>query len=118
LNLFYTLLSRSSKDFELAIDNVRFFYENLLNLPRSPNHEVVKAIHLLFLLSNNRNEEFYAKLEAMEVNELDGDLISFVMKLNDAIEEGNYRRVFQLKNHNKIEYFRPFLEKVEDTIRI
>ena len=56
LNLFYCLLARNSKEFEIAIEGVRFFYENALNISRSENEEPIIAIHLLFLLSTHRNE--------------------------------------------------------------
>lgn len=107
-----------TKDFELAIDNVRFFYENSFALPKSANHEAVKSIHLLSLLSSHRNEEFYTKLENLVPSELENDLIRYVLRLNDAIEEGNYRRVFILKKEQPLEYFAPFLERIEDTVRI
>ena len=41
--------------------------------------------------------------------ELENNLVAFVLKLNDAIEEGNYRRVFKLKQESPLEYFAPFL---------
>lgn len=41
-----------------------------------------------------------------------------MLRLNDAIEEGNYRRVFLLKKESPLEYFAPFLDKIEDTVRI
>ena len=69
----------------------------------------MKSIHLLSLLSANRNEEFYSKLENLTVTELENTLVAFVLKLNDAIEEGNYRRVFKLKQESPLEYFAPFL---------
>ena len=109
LNLFWCLISRSSKDFELAIEKVRFFYENGLSIPKSNNHEAIKSIHLLSLLSANRNEEFYSKLENLHVSELENNLVGFVLKINDAIEEGNYRKVFKLARESPLEYFTPFL---------
>ena len=45
-------------------------------------------------------------------------LISYVFKINDAIEEGNYRRVFELKKKSPLPYFSPFLDKISDTVRI
>lgn len=38
--------------------------------------------------------------------------------MNEAIEEGNYRKVFEKKKQSPLEYFAPFLEKIEDTVRI
>jgi 26S proteasome regulatory subunit N12 len=41
-----------------------------------------------------------------------------VILLNDAIEEGNYRKVFSLRNQNPLpEYFGPFLDRILETIR-
>jgi hypothetical protein len=38
--------------------------------------------------------------------------------LNDAIEEGNYRKVFTLKNDNPLpEFFGPFLQSISETVR-
>jgi 26S proteasome regulatory subunit N12 len=48
-------------------------------------------------LSAHRNEEFYSKLENLKLEEMKNPLIDYVFKINDAIEEGNYRRVFHLK---------------------
>lgn len=118
MNLFYCLVTRQTKDFELAIEGVRFFYENGLNLPKSDNDEPIIAIHLLFLLSTHRNEEFYTKLENLTTVEIHYNYVQYVLKMNEAIEEGNYRKVFEKKNNCPLEYFTPFLEKIEDTVRI
>lgn len=78
----------------MAIEGVRFFYENDFNLPKSENEKEIIAIHLLFLLSTHRNEEFYTKLENLSTVEIHYDLVQYVLKMNEAIEEGNYRKVF------------------------
>lgn len=58
----HVLGSKAEKEYESAINIVKFFYENTL-IPHKPlYHSMMTAIHLLFLLSNNRNEEFYSKL--------------------------------------------------------
>lgn len=81
-------------------------------------HAMVTAIHLLFLLSSNRTQEFYSKLEAITAEELRDPLLSYVLLLNDAIEEGNYRKVFSLRLQNPLpEYFGPFLDTISETIR-
>ena len=49
---------------------------------------------------------------------MNNPLIQYVFKINDAIEEGNYRRVFQLKKESPLKYFAAFLEKISDTVRI
>jgi hypothetical protein len=41
---------------------------------------------LLFLLSSHKNEEFYAKIETLQFNDLKDKYISYVLLLNDAIE--------------------------------
>lgn len=58
---------------------------------------MVTAIHLLFLLSTNQNQQFYSKLETIKIDNLKDKYISYVLLLNDAIEEGNYRKVFTLR---------------------
>ena len=51
--------------------------------------------------------------------QIKGEYIDYVLKLNDAIEEGNYRKIFSLRNHNPLpDYFGPFLERILETIRI
>jgi hypothetical protein len=70
----------------LAIDNVKFFYENTLISTPSSEYHLVTAIHLLFLLSSHKNEEFYAKIETLQFNDLKDKYISYVLLLNDAIE--------------------------------
>ena len=80
---------------------------------------MIVAVHLLFLLSTNKTQEFYTKLEAILAEQLKGDYIDYVLKLNDAIEEGNYRKVFSLRDKNPLpDYFGPFLERILETIRI
>lgn len=49
---------------------------------------MVTSIHLLFLLSSHKNEEFYAKIETLNISDLGNKYISYVLLLNDAIEEG------------------------------
>lgn len=79
---------------------------------------MITAIHLLFLLSTNRNQEFYSKLESITSESLKDEYISYVLLLNDAIEEGNYRKIFLLRDRNPLpEYFGPFLDTISETIR-
>lgn len=114
----YVLGSRNSKDYERAINNVKFFYENTLINNNPAHHSMATAIHLLFLLSTNRNEEFYGKLESLTNNDLADQYIRYVLSLNDAIEEGNYRKVFTLRGENPLlDYFGPFLDQISETIR-
>lgn len=41
-----------------------------------------------------------------------------MLLLNDAIEEGNYRKIFLLRDRNPLpEYFGPFLDTISETIR-
>lgn len=119
LNLLHTLGSRSNKGIENAINNVKFFYENTL-IPHKPQfHSMITAIHLLFLLSSNKNQEFNTKLESIKVEELKDSYIEYVLLLSDAIEEGNYRKVFSLKKQNPLpDYFGPFLDTILQTVRI
>lgn len=80
-----------------------------MNLPRSDNDAPIIALHLLFLLSTHRNEDFYTKLENLTNEEIHYNYVQYVLKMNEAIEEGNYRKVFEKKNNSPLEYFAPFL---------
>jgi hypothetical protein len=60
---------------------------------------MVTSIHLLFLLSAHRNEEFYSKIETLNSSDLKDQHISYVLLLNDAIEEGS--RVFNFRQLQK-----------------
>lgn len=41
-----------------------------------------------------------------------------MLLLNDAIEEGNYRKIFTLRDKNPLpDYFGPFLDRISETIR-
>lgn len=80
---------------------------------------MVIAVHLLYLLSSNKTQEFYIKLESIITEQIKDNYIDFVLLLNDAIEEGNYRKVFALKKDNPLpEYFGTFLNSIMETIRI
>jgi 26S proteasome regulatory subunit N12 len=80
---------------------------------------MIIAVHLLFLLSTNKTQEFYTKLESIITEQLKDDYIDYVLLLNDAIEEGNYRKVFSLREQNPLpEYFGAFLDRILETIRI
>lgn len=98
----FTLGARREKEYENAISNVKFFYENTLLSHKPRYHSMITAIHLLFLLSANRNQEFYCKLEAITFDHLKDPYISYVLLLNDAIEEGNYRKIFALRDRNPL----------------
>lgn len=119
--MLYTLASRSHREYENAISNVKFFYENVLiaSSGYTPQfHSMITGIHLLFLLSSNRNQEFYSKLESISSESLREEYVSYVLLLNDAIEEGNYRKIFVLRDRNPLpDYFGPFLETISQTIR-
>lgn len=113
LNLLHTLGSRNSKGIENAINNTKFFYENTL-IPSKPQfHSMITAIQLLFLLSCNKTQEFNTKLASIKIEHLKDSYIEYVLLLNDAIEEGNYRKVFSLKKQNPLpDYFGAFLDTI------
>ena len=111
--------NNNPKEFELAIESAKFFYENTFISTPSQEYHLVTAIHLLFLLSSHKTEDFYAKIETLSFSDLHDKYISYVLLLNDAIEEGNfsfikgnYRRVFQLKKDSPLNYFSPFLNRI------
>lgn len=112
----FTLGTRNSQHYEQAINTVRFFEENWGG--EVGEERVATAIQLLFLLSTNRTQEFYSRLESMPPTALQGKHVQYVLKLNDAIEEGNYRKVLALGGHNPLpDYFGPFLDRISETIR-
>lgn len=113
LNLLHTLASKNTKGVENAINNVKFFYENIFISQKPKFHAMITAVHLLFLLSTNKTQEFYTKLESIITQQLKDNYIDYVLLLNDAIEEGNYRKIFALKNQNPLpEYFGLFLDRI------
>ena len=57
------------------------------------------------------------KLESLSHSDLADVYIQYVLKLNDAIEEGNYSKVFQLRKENTLNYFTPFLDRITETVR-
>lgn len=80
---------------------------------------MITAIHLLFFLSSSKTQEFFTKLESIPTDNLKDEYVSYVLLLNDAIEEGNYRKVFSLSSQNPLpDYFGPFLDRILETIRI
>lgn len=108
---------RDIKEFERAIDKLKFFYENFKVLRVSNNYYQLEAIMLLHLLSFNNIEDFYTKLEGLTQEELKNPFIEYVIKLNASIEDGNYRLVFTLKDSCPIQFCEVFLDHIEDTLR-
>ena len=117
----FILASRNSQEYENAINTVRFFHQNDMGGSQGEPTEtqrMVTAINLLFLLSNNRTQEFYSQLESIPFQQLSQGHIAYVLLLNDAIEEGNYRKIFVLKDQNPLPaYFGPFLDRISETVR-
>lgn len=80
---------------------------------------MITGIHLLYLLSSNKTQDFNTKLYSIKVDQLKDQYIEYVLLLSDAIEEGNYRKVFSLKQQNPLpDYFGPFLDTILQTVRV
>ena len=117
-NVFYALAVRDIKEFDRAIDKLKFFYQNFKELRVSNNYYQLEAILLLHLLSFNNIEDFYTKLEGLTEEEFKNPFIEYVIKLNESIEDGNYRLVFNLKDSCPIQFCEMFLDRIEETLRV
>jgi hypothetical protein len=111
-NVFYALAVKDIIEFDRAMSKLEFFYENFNDLRTSNNYHQLQAINSLRLLSSNKIEDFYTKLEGFTEELLKNPFISYVISLN-----GNYRRVFSLKDSCPIDFCKMFLDRAEETLR-
>jgi hypothetical protein len=76
--VFYALAVKDINEFDRAIDKLKFFKD----LRASNNYYQLEAIKLLRLLSSNKIEDFYTKLEGLTEEELKNTFIAYVISLN------------------------------------
>lgn len=117
-NVFYALATKDIVEFNRAIDKLKFFYDNFKSSSNSSNYFQLIAITLLHLLSFNKIEDFYTKLEGLSDQEIQNPLIKYVITLNESIEDGSYRKVFVLKDTCPIPFCEMFLDRIEETLRV
>ena len=115
--MLYSLRTNQKEEFHRAIKKLDFFYENFAYLHKSENYYELNSIQLIDLLSLNQTKDFYTQLESFQGEELNNKYIQYVVELNQAIEDGNYREVFELRNASPSTLFKPFLEKIQETVR-
>ncbi|KAH7648712.1 proteasome regulatory subunit Rpn12 family [Cryptosporidium bovis] len=90
------------------------FYEAL---PVSENQNMIRGLHLLFLLCNDRIGDFHLSLENIPISDQDDVLISCIKDIEHHLMDGNYDKVMQLKNNLPTPYYKSFFKHLTNTCR-
>ncbi|KAH8740270.1 proteasome regulatory subunit Rpn12 family [Cryptosporidium ryanae] len=90
------------------------FYEII---PTSENQNMIRGLHLLFLLCNDRIGDFHLSLENIPIIDREDILISSVRDIEHHLMDGNYNKIMQLQNNLPSPYYKSFYKHLTNTCR-
>ncbi|KAJ5070044.1 26s proteasome non-atpase regulatory subunit 8 [Anaeramoeba ignava] len=109
---------KENKSFERHISQLKPYYYDYENfLEPSELKLKILGIYLLFLLSQNRIAEFHTELELIKIEERKSKFISFPMRLEEFILDGNYFKIREAFSEKPSELFDFFLEELILSLR-
>lgn len=86
-------------------------------LPQSDKKLYFVGLYLLYLLSNNRNTDYFFELEFLQLTDFDNKFISLAVEVEHCISEGNYNKLFKIRESMNDGHYDKFLNKLGSSIR-
>jgi 26S proteasome regulatory subunit N12 len=118
LGALHSIHARDIPSFERYCAQLSTYYMDLASaLPPSPRHLLMRALHLLSLLTQNRIAEFHAALELIPLEDRSNVYIQHAIQLEQALMEGSYNRVWQTRHSMPAPECAIFLDMLVGAIR-
>ena len=103
---------------EKNLQNLKPFYIPTSNIPDSSNTPLIRGVELLFLLIENRLDDFHSTLEMLNESLLDHPSIKFCTDLDQHLMVGSFDKVLLSASHPPNAIFRFLLASLIDTVRL
>ncbi|CBY19340.1 unnamed protein product [Oikopleura dioica] len=118
LGALYSVASRDIPSFQKYIAQVKAYYFDYKDLPKSYFRNQILGLNLLCLLAQNKVAEFHTEVERLSYEEIQSDLyIKHPIKIEQYLMEGNYNRLIQAKSNTPSESYSYFMEMLLVTVR-
>lgn len=118
LGALYSVASRDIPSFQKYIAQVKAYYFDYKDLPKSYFRSQILGLNLLCLLAQNKVAEFHTEVERLSYEEIQSDLyIKHPIKIEQYLMEGNYNRLIQAQSNTPSESYSYFMEILLVTVR-
>jgi len=114
----YSIASRDIPAFSRYIAQLKSYYFDYKNLPKSYFRSQLLGLNLLCLLAQNKVSEFHTEIERLEPGEIHDDIyIKHPIQIEQYLMEGNYNKLFLAQSNIPSESYSYFIEILLETIR-
>lgn len=101
--------------FEANAKRVIDMYQDF-QLERSTLQNQIHSLYLLHLMVQNRSQDFHCHLEQLSQEEVAGEMVQTVLKLERLILQGNYKAFSKHSSSNYYQYFSLFATRFSQTL--
>jgi len=114
----YSIASRDIPAFSRYIAQLKSYYFDYQNLPKSYFRSQLLGLNLLCLLAQNKVSEFHTEIERLDPSEIHDDIyIKHPIQIEQYLMEGNYNKLFLAQSNIPSESYSYFVEILLGTIR-
>jgi len=114
----YSIASRDIPSFSRYIAQLKSYYFDYQNLPKSYFRSQLLGLNLLCLLAQNKVSEFHTEIERLDPSEIHSDIyIKHPIQVEQYLMEGNYNKLFLAQSNIPSESYGYFIEILLETIR-
>jgi len=114
----YSIASRDIPAFSRYIAQLKSYYYDYQNLPKSYFRSQLLGLNLLCLLAQNKVSEFHTEIERLDPAEIHNDIyIKHPIQIEQYLMEGNYNKLFLAQSNIPSESYGYFIEILLETIR-
>jgi len=114
----YSIASRNIPAFSRYISQLKSYYFDYSDLPKSYFRSQLLGLNLLCLLAQNKVSEFHTEIERLDPAEIHSDIyIKHPIQIEQFLMEGNYNKLFLAQSNIPSESYGYFIEILIDTVR-
>eukprot|EP00871_Galdieria_phlegrea_P005220 jgi/Galph1/569/GphlegSOOS_G5375.1 len=115
---FLNILQQDMESFERHFLQLKPFYLDFGDtLSKSSNENLLIALNLMRLLSQNRIAEFHTELELLQKETKEDSFVSFAIGLEQCLTEGSYAKLLSLSSTCPNRYFSFFTNVLFKTVQ-
>jgi len=118
LGALYSVATRDIPAFRKYVNQLKAYYFDYKDLPKSFFRSQLLGLNLLCLLAQNQVSDFHSEIERLTYDEMQNDLyIKHPIKIEQYLMEGNYNKLFLAKSNIPSESYSYFIEILLLTVR-
>jgi len=114
----YSIASRDIPAYSRYMSQLKPYYFDYKNLPKSYFRSQLLGLNLLCLLAQNQVADFHTEIERLDHEEIQNDpYIKHPIQIEQYLMEGNYNKLFLAQSNIPSESYGYFIEILLQTIR-